>query len=97
MTQEEQTEAEPNPIEELRNEFQAQFTALKESTEASIKERDEKILALEAENKDLHKALLQSAFTVPAPKEPEPTEEELYRKHVQTLFEKSKQYSRELI
>lgn len=89
MTEEEQ----PNQIEQLRDEFQAQFAALKESTEASIKERDEKILALEAENKDLHTALLKSAFTVPAPKEPEPTEEELYAKQVQTLFEKSKKYS----
>lgn len=89
MTEEEQ----PNQIEQLRDEFQAQFAALKESTEASIKERDEKILALEAENKDLHTALLKSAFTVPAPKEPEPTEEELYAKQIQTLFEKSKKYS----
>lgn len=93
MTQEEQTETKPNPIEELRNEFQAQFAALKESTEASIKEKDEKILALEAENKDLHTALLKSAFTVPTPKKPEPTEEELYEKQIQTLYEKSKKYS----
>lgn len=91
MTQEEQTQ--PNPIEELRNEFQAQFAALKESTEASIKEKDERILALEAENKDLHTALLKSAFTVPAPKPQEPTEEELYAKQIQTLYEKSKKYS----
>lgn len=91
MTQEEQTQ--PNPIEELRNEFQAQFAALKESTEASIKEKDERILALEAENKDLHTALLKSAFTIQAPKEPEPTEEELYQKQIQTLYEKSKKYS----
>lgn len=95
MTQEEQTQ--PNPIEELRNEFQAQFVALKESTEASIKEKDVRILALEAENKDLHTALLKSAFTVPAPKEPEPTEEELYAKQIQTLYEKSKKYTSELI
>lgn len=92
MTQEEQT-TQPNPIEELRNEFQAQFVALKESTEASIKERDERILALEAENKDLHTALLKSAFTVPTPKEPEPTEEERYKAEIQTLYEKSKKYS----
>jgi hypothetical protein len=93
MTQEEQTETKPNQIEELRNEFQAQFAALKESTEASIKEKDEKILALEAENKDLHTALLKSAFTIQVPKEPEPTEEELYAKQIQTLYEKSKKYS----
>ena len=91
MTQEEQEK--PNQIEELRNEFQAQFAALKESTEASIKEKDEKILQLEAENKDLHTALLKSAFTVPTPKEPEPTEEERYKAEIQTLYEKSKKYS----
>ena len=86
-------DAEPSPIEQLRNEFQEQFAALKASFEQSNQEKDEKILQLEGENKDLHKALLQSAFTTPpAPQEPEKTEEELYNERIQNLFEKSKMY-----
>lgn len=86
-------ETESSPIEQLRNEFQEQFAALKASFEESNKEKDEKILQLESENKDLHKALLQSAFTTPpVPKEPEKTEEELYADRIQNLFEKSKKY-----
>lgn len=86
-------DAETSPIEQLRNEFQEQFAALKASFEESNKEKDEKILQLEGENKDLHKALLQSAFTTPpAPKEPEKTEEQLYAENIENLFQKSKKY-----
>ena len=84
----------PNPLEELRNEFQQQFDALKQSFEQSAKEKDESIASLTERLKQANAALLKSAFTE-RPSEPpkEKSPEELYQEEIQTLYEKSKKYS----
>lgn len=87
-------EVEKSPIEQLRDEMNAQYNALKASFEQSSKEKDESIASLQEENKQLKTALLKSAFTErPEPQPAPPTEEELYAEKINTLYEKSKQYS----
>lgn len=83
-----------NPIEQLRNEFQTQFDALKSSFEQSSKEKDETIARLTEQNKLLNQALLKSAFTERPAEEPaEKTPEELYAEKINALYEKSRKYA----
>lgn len=85
---------EKSAIEQLRDEMNAQYAALKASFEQSSKEKDDKITALESENKDLKTALLKSAFTERPEPEPTPkSDEELYAEKINALYEKSKIYS----
>lgn len=87
-------EQEQSAIEQLRDEMNAQYNALKASFEQSSKEKDDQIAQLEADNRDLRTALLKSAFTErPEPQPPQKTDEELYSEKIQQLYEKSKIYS----
>ena len=84
-----------SPIEQLRNEFQEQFSALKTSFEESTREKDELIAQLQQSNQDLQRALLRSAFTEgPSQSEPVKTPEQEYEEKIKALYEKSKEYQR---
>lgn len=95
MSEEQTTEV--NPIEQLRNEFQTQFDALKQSFEQSTQEKDKTIADLSEQLKLANQALLKSAFTErPAEPVKEKTQEELYAEKINSLYEKSLHYSKEI-
>lgn len=79
-------------IATLRDEMNAQYAALKESFESALKEKDTELLQLREENKELHRAIVRSAFsdTPTAPKEKTP--EEQYAEQITSLAKKTLQY-----
>lgn len=80
-----------NPVEVLRNEFQAQFTAMRESFDAQLKQLTSENESLKTQNNDLQRALVRSA-TVPATEQPAPkTEEQLYAEQIDALAKKTLQ------
>lgn len=81
-----------SPIEQLRNEFQEQFTTLKESFEASNKEKDELIEQLKSHNQELERALIRSAVhEAPAPQK---TSDQIYSEKISALADKTLNYMR---
>lgn len=83
-------ETQNDPIVQLRNEFNEQFAALKSSFESSIAERDDTISKLKEENDSLHRALIRSAMTEPAPAPK--SEQDLYKEQVESLAKKTLSY-----
>ena len=76
-----------SPIEQLRNEFQEQFSALKTSFEESTREKDEHIAQLKSHNQELERALIRSAVhEAPAPSK---TEEQIYSEKITSLANKT--------
>ena len=82
-----------NPIEQLRNEFAEQFTALKESFEQSSQQKDEEIAQLKSHNKELERALIRSA--VHDPPAPQKTEQDIYSDKVKELADKTLSYMKQ--
>ena len=86
----------PNPPEpkesdllaQIRQEMQEQFAAFKKETETVLEAQKAQIAQLEADKASLQAALVKSATSPPPAKEPEKTEEDLYRERVETLAEK---------
>lgn len=79
-------------IEQLRNEMNEQYNALKESFESSLKEKDDELVKLREENKDLHRALTRSAFSDRPEPPKEKTPEEIYQEKVDALSKKTLHY-----
>ena len=76
-------------IEELRTEWQAEFSKLKSESETLIKAQQEEIAQLVKSNQELQSALVRSAVNPPEPKKEEKTPEELYREEVEALSKKA--------
>lgn len=82
----------------LRDEMAEQIKTLKESFEASNKEKDELIQHLKDQNQELQRAVVRSAMTEP-PKVEEhiPTEEELYAMERDRLITRTRENMKELM
>lgn len=101
MTEETKTSEQPkeNPpsedaISKLRDEFQQQFSTMKESFEAENKKNLDLITKLTKENEDLHRALVRSAQLPPEQKQPEKTEQEIYQEKIAEYSKKSIAYEK---
>ena len=101
MTEEPKTseQSKENPpsedaISKLRDEFQQQFSTMKESFEAENKKNLDLITKLTKENEDLHRALVRSAQLPPEQKQPEKTEEEIYQEKIAEYAKKSIAYEK---
>lgn len=82
----------------LRDEMAEQIKTLKESFEASNKEKDELIQHLKEQNQELQRAVVRSAMTEPPKDEPhEPTEEELYNAERDRLIARTRENMKELM
>ena len=75
-------------LAQIRQEMQEQFAAFKTETEAVLEAQKAQIAQLEADKASLQAALVKSATSPPPVKEPEKTEEDLYREKVEALAEK---------
>ena len=78
----------------LRDEMAQQFKELKDSFEASNKEKDEIIAQLREQNQGLQRALVRSAMTEPPVQEKEPTPEERYYAERDRLVQLTKERMR---
>lgn len=76
----------------LRDEMNAQFAQLKESFEASIKEKDEIIAQLKEQNVGLQRALVRSAVMDPPKQDVPKSQEELYQDELNRRIERTKFY-----
>lgn len=81
---------EVDPIAKLRDEMSEQFQTLKASFETAVQERDEIITKLQEENDSLHRALVRSAMTEPAPAPK--SEKQIYDETVRKLADKTLRY-----
>lgn len=81
-----------SPIETLRAEMNAQYAALKESFESALAEKDQLLSKLTEENKELHRAVVRSAFTAPVQPITEKTPEQLYQEQISALSKKTLRY-----
>ena len=81
-------------ITKLRDEFQQQFSTMKESFEAENKKNLDLITKLTKENEDLHRALVRSAQLPPEQKQPEKTEAEIYQEKIAEYSKKSIAYEK---
>lgn len=75
-------------LAQIRQEMQEQFAAFKKETETVLEAQKAQIAQLEADKASLQAALVKSATSPPPVKEPEKTEEDLYRERVEALAEK---------
>ena len=76
-------------IAQLRDDFAAQISELKQSTDALIEAQKKQIEQLEADKKGLQAALVKSATSAPPVEAPRPkTEEEIYNEKVEALAKK---------
>ena len=74
---------EKSDVEQLRDEFTAQFATLKQSFETELNTLKTENNQLKETNDELKRALVRSAITpAPAPAEPEKTEEQLYKERI---------------
>ena len=81
---------EPSDVEQLRDEFTAQFATLKQSFETELSTLKTENAQLKETNDELKRALVRSAITpAPAPAEPEKTEEQLYKEKIDELAKKT--------
>lgn len=77
-------------VEQLRDEFTAQFATLKTSFEDELKKVKDENTALKQNNEELKRALVASAVNpAPAPAEKEKTPEELYKEKIDALSKKT--------
>ena len=88
------SQPEPNKersdVEQLRDEFTAQFATLKQSFETELSTLKTENAQLKETNDELKRALVRSAITpAPAPAEPEKTEEQLYKEKIDELSKKT--------
>jgi len=86
----------PNPkkeksdVEQLRDEFTAQFATLKSSFETELNTLKTENSQLKETNDELKRALVRSAITPAPEKQPEvKTEEELYKEQIAELSKKT--------
>ena len=81
---------ERSDVEQLRDEFTAQFATLKQSFETELSTLKTENAQLKETNDELKRALVRSAITpAPAPSEPEKTEEQLYKEKIDELSKKT--------
>lgn len=81
---------EKSDVEQLRDEFTAQFATLKSSFETELTTLKTENAQLKETNDELKRALVRSAITpAPAPAEPEKTEEQLYKERIDELSKKT--------
>lgn len=73
----------------LRDEMNAQFNELKQSFEATLKEKEELISQLKEQNTGLQRALVRSAVMDPPKVEEPKTEEDLYNEEVERLSKRT--------
>lgn len=78
-----------DPVVTLRDEMNAQFNELKQSFEATLKEKDELISQLKEQNTGLQRALVRSAVMDPPKVEEPKTEEQLYDEEVARLSKRT--------
>ena len=94
------TDADPQPdkdpkkeksdVEQLRDEFTAQFATLKQSFESELNTLKTENTQLKETNDELKRALVRSAITPAPEKQPEvKTEEELYKEQIAELSKKT--------
>lgn len=77
-------------VEQLRDEFTAQFATLKTSFEDELKKVKDENTALKQNNEELKRALVASAVNpAPTPAEKEKTPEELYKEKIDALSKKT--------
>ena len=93
-TEEKKDPSSEDAITKLRNEFQEQFSTLKETFETENKKNLETISKLTKENEDLHRALVRSAQLPPEQTKKEKTEEEIYQVKIAELSKKSIAYEK---
>ena len=91
--QPQQTQTE-DPIAKLRDEFQSQFSTLKQTFEEENKKNLDIISSLKKENEDLHRALIRSAQLPPVQQVPEKTPEQIYQERISELAQKSIAYEK---
>lgn len=75
-------------LAQLRQEMQQQFAAFKTETETLLEAQKAQIAQLEADKASLQAALVKSATSPPPAKEPEKSEEDLYREQIEALSQK---------
>ena len=92
--QSKETPPSDDAISKLRDEFQQQFSTMKESFEAENKKNLDLITKLTTENEDLHRALVRSAQLPPEQKQPEKTEQEIYQEKIAEYSKKSIAYEK---
>ena len=81
---------EKSDVEQLRDEFTAQFATLKSSFETELSSLKTENAQLKETNDELKRALVRSAITpAPAPAEPEKTPEQLYKEKIDELSKKT--------
>ena len=81
---------EKSDVEQLRDEFTAQFATLKQSFETELNALKTENSQLKENNDELKRALVRSAITpAPAPAEPEKTAEQLYKEKIDELAKKT--------
>lgn len=78
-----------DPVVQLRDEMNAQFNELKQSFEATLKEKEELISQLKEQNTGLQRALVRSAVMDPPKVEEPKTEEQLYNEEVARLSKRT--------
>lgn len=78
-----------DPVVQLRDEMNAQFNELKQSFEATLKEKEELISQLKEQNTGLQRALVRSAVMDPPKVEEPKTEEQLYNEEVARLSQRT--------
>ena len=76
----------------LRDEMSAQFSEMKASFEASVREKDAEIEQLKEQNKGLQRALVRSAVMEPPRQEIPKTQEQKYAEHICDLAGKTLNY-----
>lgn len=76
--------AEANEYQKMRDEFQTQFDELRKSFDISLAELKNQNEQLKTHNEELQRALIRSAVA-PAPETHEPTDEEKYQALIDRL------------
>lgn len=92
--QSKETPPSDDAISKLRDEFQQQFSTMKESFEAENKKNLDLITKLTKENEDLHRALVRSAQLPQEQPAKEKTEEEIYQEKIAEYSKKSIAYEK---
>ena len=79
-------------VEQLRDEFTAQFATMKKSFESELSALKTENTALKADNDELKRALVRSAINpAPAPAEQPKTDEELYKEKIDACAKRTLQ------
>lgn len=74
-----------NDYQKLRDEFQTQFTTLKESFNTTLSELKAQNEELKKHNEELQRALIRSAVTPEPSKEPELSDDDKYDQMIEKL------------